>query len=185
MLQRGRSRCKASLATHLHLVVIAAQGPVPLPTPSPCRCLCSHPPDARAVECHKNPCEQERNPCPKLLPSLSTSSRAGHPPGQHPGAALGGQGCPAAPCAPGWDSGCQPRPSRAGLLYHMETKGREKWEKHPALAVGLFLMHSAGKLEDFAAQKAELFSSLSRERSPPQAWAALEESLSSAAAGWR
>lgn len=45
--------------------------------------------------CHKNTGEQERNPCPKLLPSLSTASQAGYPPGQHLRAGRD------APCAPG------------------------------------------------------------------------------------
>lgn len=47
----------------------------------------------------------------------------------------------------------------------------------------LGFLHSAEKLEDFAAQAAQPFPSPSRQRSPPQAWAALEESLGSAAAG--
>lgn len=60
------------------------------------------------------------------------------------------------------------------IVPHGDEGVKEVGENTLLWWLGFFLMHSAEKLKDFAAEKAELFSSLSREGSPPQAWAALE-----------
>lgn len=172
MLRRGRSRCKAPLASHLRLVVIAAQGTALLPLPSPCRCPCSHLP---AIKIQVN---RKETPAPSSCPAFPPPPRQGIPRGSTSGRA----GMPRVP-RDACGSGCQPRPSRVAHCAPRRWRRRKKCEKTPYFGGWGFLMHFAGKLKETAAQKAELFSSLSGERSPPQAWAALEESLGSAAAG--